>query len=93
MSKPAGDNDEFNLNEFLAMADMKQNISFKINKREESYLESDLNYFCRAIHDIQSVLLVSSFMSMLELNWKNKFIPSPDETCCIINLLCTLNSI
>lgn len=39
LSKPAVDNDEFNLNEFLTMAGMKQNISFKINKREESYLE------------------------------------------------------
>lgn len=69
MSKPAGDNDEFNYKEFLAMADMKQNISFKINKREESYLESVLNYFCGGIHDIQSVLLVGTFMGMLELNF------------------------
>lgn len=36
---------------------------------EESYLESALNYFCRATHDIQSVVLVGSFMGTLELDF------------------------
>lgn len=66
MSKPARDKDDASLISHHCRYETKQ---FLINKQEESYLESVLNYFSRAAHDIQSVLLVGSFMATLELNF------------------------
>lgn len=48
---------------------MKKNISLEINKREESYPVSVLNYFFTAAHDIQSVLLGGTFMGTVDLNF------------------------